>query len=400
MTGPTADDKIARTEPGTIYFIKEQVMRNVCLSTLGRVLVFAGAILLGGMARPAAAEDETQACNANGQAVAYGNVLGNCTIEAPGDLDIFTFVAAAGEISTVIATETGGTSFTAVCLEVRAPDNSLIAGPTCGNSTVRFEIGPLPLPGVYQIIATEGGNDGAIGFNLSLERMSPPRAPTSIGPAETITGRQILPVTDLDTFSFNANVADQFRLIITESAGTSFTAVCVEVRGPGNTIVVATTCNNVSLDLTLPPAAAAGAYQIIVTEAGDDGAIAYNLSLNCLSGTCPARPPVCLVDPSFAGNTLTLDFTISTPEPAEWHVAMLAVGSTFTLWKIPLPVVETAVSFSVPIPGFPSLDTIGFLSTYTTESGLVCTDLKRVDTGPMAAGMTPTQLRQYFPQAR
>ena len=73
-----------------------------------------------------------------------------------------------------------------------------------------------------------------------------------------------------------------------------------------------------------------------------------------------------------------LDFTIGTPEPAEWHLAMLAVGSTFTLWKAQLPVVEPPASFSVPIPSFPSIGTTGFLSTYTAESPLTCTDLKLV----------------------
>ena len=120
-----------------------------------------------------------------------------------------------------------------------------------------------------------------------------------------------------------------------------------------------------------------------MTESGNDQQIpTYNLSLNCLSGTCAERPPTCIVNPSYAGGTLTLDFTIGSPDPAEWHVAILAAGQVFTLWRVPLPAVDPAVSFPIPIPGFPSIGTIGVLSTLTVGSDLVCTDLRTVGTTP------------------
>jgi hypothetical protein len=399
LTAPVADHKIARTEPpGQSHFIKEQVMRNVCLSTLGRVLVFAGVILLGGMVRPAAAEDETQACNTNGQAIAYGDVRAGCAIEVATDQDIFTFQGAAGDHAAVVVTETpAGPGI--LCAEVRGPDNSLLAAPTCAIPGVRFNIGPLSQTGIHQIIVFEQNNDSTLTFNVSVERLTPPRSPVPVAPGDVLLGREILPATDLDVFAFNAAPGDIVRVIVTE-AGPEPAILCAEVRRPDNSVLAALTCGIPGVQFDLGPLTQSGIHQVIVSEQNNDGTLSFNLSLNCLSGTCASRPPTCFVEPSYAGNTLTLDFTIGTPEPAEWHLAMLAVGSTFTLWKAPLPVIEPSVTAALPIPGFPALGTIGFLSTFTTESGLVCTDLRLVDTGPMPAGMTPTLLRQYFPQAR
>jgi hypothetical protein len=107
-------------------------MRNVCLSNLGRVLAFFGAILLGGMLSPAMAEDETLACNADGQSFAYGHVLAGCTIEVVADLDIFTFVGSAGDDPRIFLTRTVGAGLP--CAEIRGPDNSVVVPNACGGS--------------------------------------------------------------------------------------------------------------------------------------------------------------------------------------------------------------------------------------------------------------------------
>lgn len=92
--------------------------------------------------------------------------------------------------------------------------------------------------------------------------------------------------------------------------------------------------------------------------------------------------PACIVVPSYTAGTLRLDFTIGNPNPTEWHVAVLAFGRVFTFWRVALPSVDPAASFTVPIPGFPNIGTIGLLSTLTSGTDLVCTDLRTVDTTP------------------
>ena len=102
--------------------------------------------------------------------------------------------------------------------------------------------------------------------------------------------------------------------------------------------------------------------------------------------TCPIAYVVeydarCLVDPSYAGTTLTLNFTLSTSQPTQWHVALLASGNVTTFWKVQLPTVEPVATFNLPISNFPHLGTVGFLSTFTGSRGLECTSLRTVDTG-------------------
>ena len=113
------------------------------------------------------------------------------------------------------------------------------------------------------------------------------------------------------------------------------------------------------------------------------GATFVNFEL-CPNGSCPEPPYTCAVNPTFDAGTLTMNFTIGASTPAQWHVAFLAAGNVYTLFKTPIPVVSPAASFPVQRP-LPQLGTIGVLSTLTTASGLVCTDLKTVDTGSAAA---------------
>ena len=103
---------------------------------------------------------------------------------------------------------------------------------------------------------------------------------------------------------------------------------------------------------------------------------------------------MCIADPQYAGTTLTLNVTVGTSAPTNWHVALLAFNNVFTLFKVALPAIEPAFSSPVPIPGFPSLGTIGVLSTFTSAGGLICTHLETVDTGPITTGITPELLRK------
>jgi hypothetical protein len=53
-----------------------------------------------------------------------------------------------------------------------------------------------------------------------------------------------------------------------------------------------------------------------------------------------------------------------------------------------------------PIPNFPALGTLGFLSTFTSGGGLICTDLKTVDTGPPTPGATLEMARRSLGVSR
>ena len=342
--------------------------------------------LLLGTSVPAFAEDETQPCNADGQLIAYGDVRAGCTIEVVADLDIFTFAGSAGDDVRIMITRTIATGLP--CAELRAPDNSVVIANICGNLVLNP--GPLPLSGIYQLLVTEEANNQTYTFNLSLERLFPLRNPTPVGPGDVVLDREINPIADIDTFQFNGSVGDQLRIVLTRTLGSGLP--CFELLAPNRTAVVPLTCGNI--DLNPGPLPLTGVYQIVVTEQANNQTYTYNLSLTCVSGECPDPPPACLIDPSYAGNTLTLNFTVGTAQPTQWHFAALAFGSVITLWKVALPRIDPAVSFPLAIPGVPHVGTIGFMSTFTGSGGLVCTDLKTVDTGPLTTGVTPELLKR------
>lgn len=103
---------------------------------------------------------------------------------------------------------------------------------------------------------------------------------------------------------------------------------------------------------------------------------------------------------SFAENALTLDFYVGTSGAVTWSVWLFFLNQTIPLWSIPLPAIESPVSVSIPIPGFPNLGSVGVLTALTTlEGGIICSDWETVDTGPIppgAAAPTEEELRRLF----
>ena len=61
-------------------------------------------------------------------------------------------------------------------------------------------------------------------------------------------------------------------------------------------------------------------------------------------------------------------------------VLALAFG-VVNLWSVPIPAVSPAVSFHVPIPGFPPIGYLGTPTVIGTQAGAICGDFKIVNTG-------------------
>jgi hypothetical protein len=119
---------------------------------------------------------------------------------------------------------------------------------------------------------------------------------------------------------------------------------------------------------------------IVLTESVNDQAMVHNIVVHCVTGPCATRPPACLVDPSFAGSTLTIGFLLGTPGPALWHLALSLVGTTIPLFTVAVPAIDPPVSSSFGLSGFPALGRLGLLSTLTAGSGITCHDFKTVET--------------------
>jgi hypothetical protein len=91
--------------------------------------------------------------------------------------------------------------------------------------------------------------------------------------------------------------------------------------------------------------------------------------------------PECLVNLSFANQTLTMRFTIGSSIPTRWNVWLSAQNTTTSMWSIDIPIVDPAVEFSLPFTGFPAVGNVGVLTTLVTNSdGIVCSSWDTTNT--------------------
>ena len=98
---------------------------------------------------------------------------------------------------------------------------------------------------------------------------------------------------------------------------------------------------------------------------------------------------------TYTSGTLDLDFNLITGIPAAWNVWFSVQNLTLHLWSVPVPVV--GLQIPVPIPEFPQLGTIGFLTTMTTlDGGILCSNWETIDTGTPAAMPAARELKGLF----
>lgn len=318
--------------------------------------------------------------------LAYGDVYSiDCEITPVGDLDQFEFVAAAGDTIRLIATDRNAFSGTDVCVELLGADPDLPIQ-VC-NPVAAIINENLTVAGVYSVLVTEDGNNSTIPYSLSIERIHPVR---SAAPAITFGGvevDEINPVADIDIRKLTATSGDNLRFIATDNNAFSGTDVCLEVIAPSGSVAVAPMCApvNLQLDVALTET---GDYSVIVFESGHNSTMPYSLNVECLSGeSCPARPPICDVSPTYSDGTLTLDFLLRTPGNMGWSVYLTLFGQTYRIWQLPLPEIDPVMPGSLPIASFPQVGKIGVLSTFqTAENGLECSDWGTVDTGSPPSG--------------
>jgi hypothetical protein len=112
----------------------------------------------------------------------------------------------------------------------------------------------------------------------------------------------------------------------------------------------------------------------------------------CGVGSVTFQNPRCEVTPSYAGDTLTLGFELATPDPVLWNLWVSASVVTAKLWSLPIGVIDPPVSFELPIPGFPQIGKIGFLTTFVGGDGISCSDWAIVDTGAPTTAVDPAEL--------
>jgi hypothetical protein len=85
---------------------------------------------------------------------------------------------------------------------------------------------------------------------------------------------------------------------------------------------------------------------------------------------------------TYAGGTLTLGYSVGTTQAVIWNLYANIQNASPRLLSAPLPPIDPPVPVSIPIPGFPAIGNIGYLTTFSNAAGIVESDWDTIDTAP------------------
>jgi hypothetical protein len=231
----------------------------------------------------------------------------NCVLHTIADVDSFQFNSSAGQTWTMVL-GLGATANTQITLTLLAPNSSggthIFQGSTCTYCEVP---GPtlysvtatvtLPISGTYTVVVTETSSVVQT-YGLSLEEINPLPSdgiPLTLG--QSVNGL-VNPPTAQNAFTLTASQSGTYEIVV-QLAPNPAQQVCLTTYDPsGKTVSRNCTCTfcevpgppSYSVTKYLAPPAS-GTYLLLVTEAGNDGTVGYNIEVSCYSGTCGALPP-------------------------------------------------------------------------------------------------------------
>jgi len=251
-----------------------------------------------GLALPAFALDNDQfehtmdaALSAEPYAMAYGWHTSGCAISPTTDLDLFSFVAQAGDDVRILID--GTSSDFDPKLDIYGPDNLLVSSNYCSgpwNGTCSLVVSSTDLAsGTYTLVVSDAGADNSGNYVLQIERVPADYAVPVIPYDHTVTD-VIGWTTDYDFFRFHGveNALMQFQL---DGLSNDFDPV-IEFIDPSGAVFDTASCSgpwngtcSISKLVTLP---ATGTYQLLVRDAGTDNTGWYCLSATCIVA-CPTR---------------------------------------------------------------------------------------------------------------
>jgi hypothetical protein len=321
----------------------------------------------------------------------------NCVLSSASDIDSFQFTASAGDTWSMVTAMTTGGYPSNICLALYAPSNPTAIFSSCSDSAGNsFQIGTtqtLAVAGAYSIVVTETEN-AVIDYGLSLERLSPaPPDGVALVLGQTTTGGISAP-TAQDAFTFYAATTGTYEIAASMTTGAYPLNLCFALYQPnGASVLTPPACtdsagNRFTTQAEVTPTQN-GTYVVVVYEEGNNATFDYNLSVSCISGTCPAKappPPSCLLKDALSYNatsgTLTMNFTVGTPVAATWNGWLTYQNTMQSLWSLAQPITEPPVAVTQTQAGVAKSGKVGILSTLTTPTGgITCSSWTQINTG-------------------
>jgi hypothetical protein len=321
----------------------------------------------------------------------YGS---NCVLSTAADVDGFNFNASAGDTWKMVASSANMTYPDNICLTLYGPGGTTVFSGCSNTAGVVSEIPTiqtLATTGTYSIAVTETQND-VIDYGLSLERLSPaPGDGTKLTLGTPVTGTVAAPSSQ-SAYTFYGATTGLYGITASMTSEGYPYNLCVGVYQPnGLSVTSFPVCTNTAgnvfdISANFTPTQD-GIFVLVVYEFKGLGTPNFNLSVSCLSGTCPNGTTKlnCSLKDVLAYNkttgTLTMNFTLATPVAATWNGWLVSGSTTQLLWSTSEPYTEPATTIT-QTQAVPKSGKVGILSTLTTPtSGITCSSWAQVNTG-------------------
>jgi len=279
----------------------------------------------------------------------------NCALDV-GDTDGFRFIGSSGEKVIIYATDTSGVAGPGVCIKLNNPDGTL-AQQACSDIRARIEE-TLTGDGSYSIVV-EGSAAQALSYALALETVAPPSpsaTPLCVG---CRIEAAIDSEGDVDLYAFPSAHGSAFTILLTDLSGTGI--MCAQLFRPdGNPTLGGPLCGIIPLHLD-EAMAQDGPYSLVVqAQEGDVETRQYAVSLQCVSGSCPAsnRPSIAInltgCTACKAGqDTLRVEATVKNPATQAVKVeikagVILPDGTNVNLWSVSGLFMDKHFEFLIP----------------------------------------------------
>lgn len=256
-----------------------QRLLPLTLAAFGLLIVAPGPVL---------AQDTSEACGAEPTAldIGYGDFI-DCTLQGSIDSDLFTWQGTAGETAILRVRALSGS--VEPCFTIFDPSNSEILQSSCANNNFLQELSfQLPSSGTYTASVQDGRQDEAGDYQLLLERL----APVSTSAAELsgfglIENHDIEFAIDLDFYTFHSAADETFNIQARALSGS--VEPCLSLFDPAGNEVAASSCANNTFvqEISGFQPQTRGVYLLQVEDGRADEAGNYDLTVQCLFGTCP-----------------------------------------------------------------------------------------------------------------
>ncbi|MCH5373780.1 MAG: choice-of-anchor D domain-containing protein [Planctomycetes bacterium] len=213
--------------------------------------------------------------------MAYGDVY-SCAINPVNDVDVFEFDGTAGEtVLLTLSDRTRGVWGEQPKAEIYNPSAELIETLQIDNTGTTWQQA-LPGTGTYTVVVSEAGNDQGVNYSLGLQRIFPPLDSAMTLCVDCVLEDTVSPVADSDVMLFDGHAGDTVLLTLADrTSGVWGEQPKAEVYDPDDELLASLQVDNTGTiwqDI-LPQN---GTYTIVITEAGNDQGVSYNVGLQRL----------------------------------------------------------------------------------------------------------------------